>query len=84
PDAEPRGLRPGGLMTGGGGPGPDTGGGHIGLAVTAIALGGVAHFSGVHRTLTVAGCCAAWFLLALTVLRLRGGRGRQAVRRAYQ
>ncbi len=41
-------------MTGGGGPGPDTGGGHIGLVVTDIALGVVAHFSGVRRALVEA------------------------------
>ncbi|MFF9218868.1 hypothetical protein [Streptomyces viridosporus] len=66
-----------------GGPGPDISGGHIGLVVTAIALGVVAHFSGIRWALIVAGCCTAWFLLALAVIHVRGGRGGQALRRAY-
>jgi hypothetical protein len=65
------------------GPGTDISGGHIGLVVTAIALGVVAHFSGVRWVLIVVGCCAAWFLLALAVIHVRGGRGGQALRRAY-
>jgi hypothetical protein len=33
--------------------------------------------------LIVAGCFTAWFILALTIIRVRGGRGGEAVRRAY-
>ncbi|MFD7425918.1 hypothetical protein ACFV6Z_02450 [Streptomyces sp. NPDC059818] len=61
----------------------DIGGGHIGLVVTIIALVVIARFAGPRWTLTVAGCFTAWFILALTVIRIRGGRGGEAVRRAY-
>ncbi|MFJ3516199.1 MULTISPECIES: hypothetical protein [unclassified Streptomyces] len=61
----------------------DVGGGHIGLAVTIIALIVIASFSGPRWTLIVAGCVTAWFILALAVIHIRGGRGGEAVRRAY-
>ncbi|WP_399934952.1 hypothetical protein [Streptomyces kanamyceticus] len=51
--------------------------------MTIIALTGVASFSGARWTLIVAGGFNAWFILALTVIRIRDGRGREAVRRAY-
>lgn len=70
-------------MTGGGRSSTDIGGGHIGLVVTIIALVVIASFSGPRWTLIVAGCFAAWFGLALTIIRIRGGRGGEAVRRAY-
>ncbi|MDX2780931.1 hypothetical protein PV379_27005 [Streptomyces caniscabiei] len=31
----------------------------------------------------VAGCFVVWFILALTIVRIRGGRGGEVVRRAY-
>ncbi|MFI8947585.1 hypothetical protein ACIGO6_13825 [Streptomyces sp. NPDC053750] len=62
---------------------PDVGGGHIGLAVTIIALIVIASFSGTRWTLITVGCFAAWFIVALTVILIRGGSGRVAVRRAY-
>lgn len=61
----------------------DVRGGHIGLVVTIIALVVIASFSGPRWTLIVAGCFTAWFVLALAVIRIRGGRGEEAVRRAY-
>ncbi|WP_217251546.1 hypothetical protein [Streptomyces sp. AC602_WCS936] len=70
-------------MTGGNASSTDIGGGHIGLAVTIIALIVVASFSGARWTSIVAGGFTAWFILALTVIHIRGGRGREAVRRAY-
>ncbi|MER8073388.1 hypothetical protein ABTZ59_34585 [Streptomyces sp. NPDC094034] len=70
-------------MTGGSRPGTDVRGGHIGLVVTLILLVGIASSSGLRWTLIVAGCFIAWFVLTLAVIRIRGGRGREAVRRAY-
>ncbi|GEC10710.1 hypothetical protein SSP24_83650 [Streptomyces spinoverrucosus] len=70
-------------MTGGSRSSTDIGGGHIGLVVTVIALVVIASFSGLRWTLIVAGCFTAWFILALAVIRIRGGRGGEAVRRAY-
>ncbi|MEV6382698.1 hypothetical protein AB0M31_25235 [Streptomyces sp. NPDC051773] len=70
-------------MTGGRRSSPGIGSGHIGLAVTIIALVGIASFSGARWTLIVAGCFTVWFILALTIIRIRGGRGGEAVRRAY-
>ncbi|MFH8760589.1 hypothetical protein [Streptomyces atroolivaceus] len=70
-------------MTGGKRSSTDIGGGHIGLAVTIITLIVVASLSGAHWTLNVAGGFTAWFILAITVIHIRGGRGREAVRRAY-
>ena len=70
-------------MTGGSRSSTDIGGGHIGLVVTIIALVIIASFSGPRWTLIVAGCFTAWFILALTIIRIRGGRGSEAVRRAY-
>ncbi|MFE4800043.1 hypothetical protein ACFRFL_34715 [Streptomyces sp. NPDC056708] len=61
----------------------DVGGAHIGLLVTVIALVVIASFSGPRWTLIVFGCFTAWFVLALAVIRLRGGRGGDALRRAY-
>ena len=60
----------------------DVGGGHIGLVVTITALVVIASFSGPRWTLIVAACFTAWFVLVLTVIHIRGGRGGEAVRRA--
>ncbi|MEU6446013.1 hypothetical protein [Streptomyces sp. NPDC046979] len=62
---------------------PDASGADIGLAVTIIALIVIASFSGPRWTLITVGCFAAWFIVALTVVLIRGGSGRRAVRRAY-
>ncbi|GGV46031.1 hypothetical protein [Streptomyces griseoflavus] len=70
-------------MTSGNRSGTDIGGGHIGLAVTMLALIVVSSFSGARWTLIVAGGFTAWFVLALTVVHIKGGRGREVVRRAY-
>ncbi|MFD9320068.1 hypothetical protein ACFWDQ_20725 [Streptomyces sp. NPDC060053] len=70
-------------MTGGSRSSTDIRGGHIGLVVTIIALVVIASFSGPRWTLIVAACFTAWFILALTVIRIRGGRGGEALRRAY-
>lgn len=70
-------------MTGGSRSSTDVGGGHIGLAVTITALVVIASFSGLRWTLMVAGCFTAWFILALTIVCIRGGRGGDAIRRAY-
>ncbi|MEU3895209.1 hypothetical protein [Streptomyces sp. NPDC045251] len=70
-------------MTGGNRSSTEVSGGHIGLAVTIIALIVVAGFSGARWTLIVAGCLTAWSILALTVIHIRGGHGSEAVRRAY-
>ena len=70
-------------MAGGSRSSTDIRGGHIGLVVTIIALVVIASFSGPRWTLIVAGCFTAWFILALTAIRVRGGRGGEAVRRAY-
>ncbi|MGW0856878.1 hypothetical protein [Streptomyces sp. NPDC002690] len=56
---------------------------HLGLGVTVMALIVVAGFSGPRWTLVIGGAFTAWFLLALTVIHLGSGRGRDAVRRAY-
>lgn len=64
-------------------PTTDVRGGHIGLAVAIVALVVTASFSGTRWTLVVAGSFAAWFIVALIVIHIRGGRGREAVRRAY-
>lgn len=70
-------------MTGGSRSSTDMGGGHIGLVVTIIVLIVVAGFWGPRWPLIVTGCFAAWFILALTVIRIAGVRGSEAVRRAY-
>lgn len=70
-------------MTGGKRSSTDIRGGHIGLTVTIIALIVVSSFSGAPWALVIAGGFTAWFILALTVIHVRGGRGREAVRRAY-
>ncbi|RDD89352.1 hypothetical protein [Streptomyces parvulus] len=62
---------------------PDVGGGHIGLAVTIIALVVIVGFSGTRWALITVACFAAWFIVVLTVVLIRGGSGRVAVRRAY-
>ncbi|MFJ3520635.1 hypothetical protein [Streptomyces sp. NPDC090131] len=70
-------------MTGGSRSSTDIRGGHIGLVVTIIALVVIASFSGPRWALIVAACFTAWFILALSVIRIRGGRGGEALRRAY-
>ncbi|MEU5324211.1 hypothetical protein AB0G67_46990 [Streptomyces sp. NPDC021056] len=70
-------------MAGGNKPGTDISDGHIGLAMTLIALIVLAIASGPRWTLIVAGCFTAWFLLALIVIHIRGGRGGEALGRAY-
>jgi hypothetical protein len=57
--------------------------GHIGLAVTIVALVVVAIASGPRWVLIVAGAVAAWFVLALIVVHARGGRGSEGVARVY-
>ncbi|MGW0876597.1 hypothetical protein ACWD3Z_39890 [Streptomyces sp. NPDC002740] len=71
------------LMAGGSRPSTDIRDGHIGLVVTIIALVGIAGLSGPRWTLIVAACFTAWFILALTIIRIGGGRGGEALRRAY-
>ncbi|MEU8628001.1 hypothetical protein [Streptomyces sp. NPDC048669] len=61
----------------------DVGGAHIGLFVTVIALVVIASSAGPRWTLIVSGCVIAGFALAWAVIRLRGGRGGDALRRAY-
>ncbi|MFI5766897.1 hypothetical protein ACIA8F_38960 [Streptomyces sp. NPDC051563] len=56
---------------------------HMGLGVTVIALIAIASFSGPRWTLTISGAFTAWFLLALAVIHIGSGRGRDALRRAY-
>ncbi|MGW4981430.1 hypothetical protein [Streptomyces mirabilis] len=70
-------------MTSGSKSSTDVVGGHIGLVVTIIALVAIASSSGLRWTLIVAACFTAWFVLALTVIHIGGGRGGEAVRRAY-
>ncbi|MFF3582461.1 hypothetical protein [Streptomyces mirabilis] len=70
-------------MTSGSKSGTDVVGGHIGLVVTITALVAIASSSGLRWTLIVAACLTAWFVLALTVIHIGGGRGGEAVRRAY-
>lgn len=61
----------------------DVGGSHIGLVVTIIVLVVIAGLSGPRCTLAIAACFTSWFVLVLTVVHIRGGRGGEAVRRAY-
>ncbi|MFF6802899.1 hypothetical protein [Streptomyces sp. NPDC012616] len=70
-------------MAGGNKPGTDISDGHIGLALTIIALTVIAIASGPRWTLIVAGCFTAWFVLALIIIHMRGGRGGEALGRAY-
>lgn len=56
---------------------------HGGLGVTVVALIIVAVSAGVAWALIVAAVFTAWFVLALAVVHLRGGRGGHAFRRAY-
>ncbi len=56
---------------------------HMGLGVTVMVLIVVATFSGMRWTLIIAGALSAWFLLALAVIHIGSGRGRDAARRAY-
>lgn len=70
-------------MAGGSRSSTDIRGGHIGLVITIIALVVITSFSGPRWTLIVAGCFTAWFILALAVIRFRGARSGEAIRRAY-
>ncbi|MFJ2172120.1 hypothetical protein ACIOHE_04290 [Streptomyces sp. NPDC087851] len=70
-------------MAGSNKPGTDINDGHIGLAVTVIALIAIAIAAGPLTTLIVAGCFTTWFVLALIVIYIRGGRGGEALGRAY-
>ncbi|MFG2485868.1 hypothetical protein ACGFSI_24315 [Streptomyces virginiae] len=56
---------------------------HGGLGVTVVVLIVIASSSGLGWTLIVAASFTAWFVLAPAVIRLGGGRGGDAVRRAY-
>ncbi len=56
---------------------------HAGLGVTVVALIVVASFSGLGWALIVSASFTAWFVLALAVIHRGGGRGGDAVRRAY-
>lgn len=51
------------------------------MTITALVV--IASLWSLHRALIVSGCFAAWFVLALAVVHLRGGRGWIAVGRAY-
>ncbi|MEV8315136.1 hypothetical protein AB0Q95_13260 [Streptomyces sp. NPDC059900] len=70
-------------MTGGNKPGTVISDGHIGLVVTVIALIVITVAAGPRMALIVAGCFTAWFLLAVIVVYIRGGRGGEALGRAY-
>ncbi|MFZ3494677.1 hypothetical protein ACODT5_15875 [Streptomyces sp. 5.8] len=59
------------------------GGAHFGLALTVLALGALGYFEGPTWPLIVGGVFAVWFVLALAVVRRRGGRGGKAIERAY-
>ncbi|MFG2775097.1 hypothetical protein [Streptomyces sp. NPDC048350] len=61
----------------------DIRGGHAGLAITLIALIAIAGVSGPRLALIVAGCFAAWFVLALVTIHLLAGRSGEPLRRAY-
>ncbi|MFF7728969.1 hypothetical protein [Streptomyces sp. NPDC008001] len=61
----------------------DTVGAHIGLGVTVALLGACALASGPRWALVLGGALAAWFVLALGVVCVRGGRGWEIARRAY-
>ncbi|MFI8390695.1 hypothetical protein [Streptomyces sp. NPDC085540] len=56
---------------------------HGGLGVTVVALIVVAVSAGPRWTAIVAAGFTVWFVLALAVIRLGGGRGGDAVRRAH-
>jgi hypothetical protein len=56
---------------------------HVGLVLTLILLAPVAWFGHPHAALITAGVFAAWFALALTFIVALGGRGWNAVGRAY-
>lgn len=70
-------------VTRGRAPREDVGGAHGGLAATVVASVVVSGVWSPGWALLVSGCVAVWFVLALVVVHLRGGRGRVAVRRAY-
>ncbi|MEV7869854.1 hypothetical protein AB0P17_28050, partial [Streptomyces sp. NPDC088124] len=61
----------------------DLSSGHLGLGATVIVLAVIAGSSGLRWTLIVGGGVTTWFVLALAVIHYRGGRGRDAFRRAY-
>ncbi|MFJ3861476.1 hypothetical protein ACIPRL_35270 [Streptomyces sp. NPDC090085] len=56
---------------------------NLGLGVTALGLIVVASFAGLRWALIVLAGFTTWFILALGVIRIGGGRGWGAVRRAY-
>ena len=58
-------------------------GAHIGLGATVIALVVIISLSAPFYAWVVAGSFAAWFLLALAVILIGGGREMDAFRRAY-
>lgn len=59
------------------------GGAHGGLVVTAVALGAVRALDGPEWPLIIGGVIAVWFVLALALVRRHGGRGWNAIERAY-
>ncbi|MEV4504084.1 hypothetical protein [Streptomyces klenkii] len=61
----------------------DAFGAHVGLVVTALAVTAAVVFDEPRWYVIIAGVCAGWFTLALAVVFLRGGRGWDALRRAY-
>ncbi|WP_448320245.1 hypothetical protein [Streptomyces sp. CO7] len=56
---------------------------HLGLGVVAVAVAVTALLAGPVPGSAVAGVFAALFLATLAVMRLRGVRGMDAVRRSY-
>ncbi|MEU6935069.1 hypothetical protein AB0A05_39070, partial [Streptomyces sp. NPDC046374] len=56
---------------------------NLGMGLLVIALVVVVWIGGVNTAAIVAGAAASWFVLAWLVVLLRGGRGRDALRRAY-
>ncbi len=56
---------------------------HLGLALTVVAVAAVAGFGSPRSALIIAGAVVAWFALVLTFVVALGGRGRNAVVRAY-
>ncbi|MBF6043957.1 hypothetical protein GO001_01805 [Streptomyces sp. NRRL B-1677] len=64
-------------------PHADAFGAHIGLVVTALVVTAAVVFGEPRWYVIIAGVCAGWFAVALAVVFLRGGRGWDALRRAY-
>ncbi|MFD8022904.1 hypothetical protein ACFXJO_09205 [Streptomyces lavendulae] len=61
----------------------DVMGGHAGAAAVAVAVLVIAVSAGPPAALAFAAALAVWFLAALAVVRVRGARGVDVPRRAY-